>query len=193
MDHELKPVFEQEEDLEQFKRQASAPIHVMSIPKHFRDKMQQFVNKFEQQSKLQLLQVYAERTGTSMDRCFKQGNNYVEESDETLGYIEVNGENYQRDLESNDADYDTNIITGRMYREPNEHDRALRTRQLRDHLKRRADREQSSSAFRELRDKLKQLPISQHREQILNTINNNQVVVICGETGSGKTTQVPQM
>lgn len=38
----------------------------------------------------------------------------------------------------------------------------------------------------------KKLPIYQYRENILETIEKNQVIVISGETGSGKTTQVPQ-
>ncbi len=37
------------------------------------------------------------------------------------------------------------------------------------------------------------LPVSQRREEILTTIRDHQVVVICGETGSGKTTQIPKM
>jgi ATP-dependent helicase HrpA len=37
------------------------------------------------------------------------------------------------------------------------------------------------------------LPIVAHREAILDLIKNNQVVVLAGETGSGKTTQIPKM
>ncbi len=37
------------------------------------------------------------------------------------------------------------------------------------------------------------LPVSQKRDEILDAINNHQVIVICGETGSGKTTQLPKM
>jgi ATP-dependent helicase HrpA len=37
------------------------------------------------------------------------------------------------------------------------------------------------------------LPISQKREDISNAIRDNQVVVIAGETGSGKTTQIPKI
>lgn len=37
------------------------------------------------------------------------------------------------------------------------------------------------------------LPISHHRERIRETIQENQVVVIAGETGSGKTTQLPKL
>lgn len=37
-----------------------------------------------------------------------------------------------------------------------------------------------------------ELPIHQRREEILSTLRSNQVVVIAGETGSGKTTQIPK-
>ena len=38
-----------------------------------------------------------------------------------------------------------------------------------------------------------QLPVSARREDIMELIRENQVVVIAGETGSGKTTQIPKM
>ncbi|MDR1479272.1 MAG: DUF3418 domain-containing protein [Planctomycetaceae bacterium] len=38
-----------------------------------------------------------------------------------------------------------------------------------------------------------ELPVSERREQIAESIRNNQVVVICGETGSGKSTQLPKI
>lgn len=37
------------------------------------------------------------------------------------------------------------------------------------------------------------LPILEKKAEIIETIRNNSVVVICGETGSGKTTQLPKM
>ncbi|WP_443094539.1 ATP-dependent RNA helicase HrpA [Rothia koreensis] len=37
------------------------------------------------------------------------------------------------------------------------------------------------------------LPVSARREDIMNAIRDHQVVVIAGETGSGKTTQIPKM
>ncbi|WP_434779555.1 ATP-dependent RNA helicase HrpA [Neisseria sp. Ec49-e6-T10] len=37
------------------------------------------------------------------------------------------------------------------------------------------------------------LPINQKRDEIAQLIQNNQVVIICGETGSGKTTQIPKI
>ncbi|WP_188985458.1 ATP-dependent RNA helicase HrpA [Saccharopolyspora thermophila] len=38
-----------------------------------------------------------------------------------------------------------------------------------------------------------QLPVSQRREDLLAAIRDNQVVIVAGETGSGKTTQLPKM
>jgi len=37
------------------------------------------------------------------------------------------------------------------------------------------------------------LPFFQHQQEITDTIAANQVTIICGETGSGKTTQLPQL
>lgn len=37
------------------------------------------------------------------------------------------------------------------------------------------------------------LPVSQRSEEIIKAISENQVVIIAGETGSGKTTQIPKM
>ncbi|MEN3069397.1 DUF3418 domain-containing protein [Uliginosibacterium sediminicola] len=37
------------------------------------------------------------------------------------------------------------------------------------------------------------LPVNQRREEIAAAIRDNQVVIICGETGSGKTTQLPKI
>lgn len=37
------------------------------------------------------------------------------------------------------------------------------------------------------------LPVSQKRNEIIQAIYDHQVIVICGETGSGKTTQLPKM
>ncbi|MDH5611678.1 MAG: ATP-dependent RNA helicase HrpA [Gammaproteobacteria bacterium] len=38
-----------------------------------------------------------------------------------------------------------------------------------------------------------ELPISQKRDEILEAIKANQVTILCGETGSGKTTQLPKI
>ena len=38
-----------------------------------------------------------------------------------------------------------------------------------------------------------ELPISAKRDEIARAIAENQVVIVCGETGSGKTTQLPKI
>ena len=38
-----------------------------------------------------------------------------------------------------------------------------------------------------------ELPVSQRREDIAETIRDHQVVIVAGETGSGKTTQLPKI
>src|SRR3546814_15108583 len=37
------------------------------------------------------------------------------------------------------------------------------------------------------------LPVVQAREELLTAIREHQVIVVCGETGSGKTTQLPKL
>ncbi|KAJ4849110.1 hypothetical protein Tsubulata_027768 [Turnera subulata] len=44
----------------------------------------------------------------------------------------------------------------------------------------------------EVEEKRKDLPIVMMEQEIMEAINENPVVIICGETGCGKTTQVPQ-
>ncbi|KAJ0980676.1 hypothetical protein J5N97_008931 [Dioscorea zingiberensis] len=50
----------------------------------------------------------------------------------------------------------------------------------------------AKSALQKLKEERKTLPIYPHREELLQAIEQYQVIVIVGETGSGKTTQIPQ-
>jgi HrpA-like RNA helicase len=60
-------------------------------------------------------------------------------------------------------------------------------------LKKRRDlRLQSSKYQTEFRNRRETLSIWQRKEEILSSISSSQVVVLCGTTGCGKTTQVPQ-
>ena len=63
-----------------------------------------------------------------------------------------------------------------------------------------ADDAERSRQTRTLREKARpkitysqDLPVSAMRTEIADVIRNNQVVILCGETGSGKTTQLPKI
>lgn len=45
----------------------------------------------------------------------------------------------------------------------------------------------------EVEEKRKNLPIVMMEQEIMEAVNQHPVVIICGETGCGKTTQVPQV
>lgn len=45
----------------------------------------------------------------------------------------------------------------------------------------------------EVENKRKDLPIVMMEQEIMEAINYHSTVIICGETGCGKTTQVPQV
>ncbi|CAN1351274.1 Pre-mRNA-splicing factor ATP-dependent RNA helicase DEAH1 [Linum perenne] len=51
---------------------------------------------------------------------------------------------------------------------------------------------QAKTGFEKLQEDRKTLPMYHYREELLEAIKNHQVLVIVGETGSGKTTQIPQ-
>eukprot|EP01039_Chlorochromonas_danica_P010575 gene10575-11716_t len=58
-------------------------------------------------------------------------------------------------------------------------------------LKENWERVISSEGYQTLKQSRESLPIFAHRSSLLSTILNNQVVVVSGETGSGKSTQLP--
>ena len=47
-----------------------------------------------------------------------------------------------------------------------------------------------TAKYHKLLDKRMDLPVWEHKAKFMELITNNQVVVLVGETGSGKTTQV---
>jgi ATP-dependent RNA helicase DHX29 len=49
----------------------------------------------------------------------------------------------------------------------------------------------STPRYRAILPTRQQLPISEHREQIIKSIDAQQVTILCAETGAGKSTQVP--
>uniref|UniRef100_A0AC35TFQ7 RNA helicase n=1 Tax=Rhabditophanes sp. KR3021 TaxID=114890 RepID=A0AC35TFQ7_9BILA len=49
-----------------------------------------------------------------------------------------------------------------------------------------------SKRYQDILKKRKELPVWEHKDKFLEKLRNNQCIVLVGETGSGKTTQIPQ-
>jgi len=61
-----------------------------------------------------------------------------------------------------------------------------------EHLKEKSDAVSSFARSKTIREQREYLPVFAVREELLNVIRDNQVIIIVGETGSGKTTQLTQ-
>ncbi|KAK4518444.1 uncharacterized protein ATC70_008662 [Mucor velutinosus] len=61
-----------------------------------------------------------------------------------------------------------------------------------DRVKQNFGKRLDTKDYMAMKDKRKDLPITAHRQEILDLVKNNQVLIISGETGCGKSTQVPQ-
>lgn len=64
---------------------------------------------------------------------------------------------------------------------------------LMDNIQSSQQRQERRASSAPVTDYPSNLPIVAHREEIIETIRNHPVTIICGETGSGKTTQIPKM
>lgn len=53
-------------------------------------------------------------------------------------------------------------------------------------------KKQEEAKIKKLHEAQENLPISKYRNEILRAVENNQVVLVAGDTGCGKSTQVPQ-
>lgn len=48
------------------------------------------------------------------------------------------------------------------------------------------------SRFEQIQEERKKLPIYQRKNEIIEAVKNHQILIVVAETGSGKTTQIPQ-
>ncbi|GIY91686.1 ATP-dependent RNA helicase DHX30 [Caerostris extrusa] len=83
-----------------------------------------------------------------------------------------------------------NIITEEIYHELSEAEIILRSRQMFEKFV--SYFESSEPSILKMKNARISLPIADKRADILRLIDENQVVILSGETGCGKTTQVPQ-
>ncbi len=70
---------------------------------------------------------------------------------------------------------------------------AGRLESLAQHIQRSIQRREARERDRPVPDYPSDLPVAAKRAEILAAIQRHQVVILCGETGSGKTTQLPKM
>ena len=64
---------------------------------------------------------------------------------------------------------------------------------LRSSLERSVQRREQRAAWQPRLDWDDQLPVVVRKQEIMDTIRDNQVLILCGETGSGKSTQLPKI
>ena len=62
--------------------------------------------------------------------------------------------------------------------------------QISDHLLQAEQSKQSQSAFAEMQRSRSELPVFEFRTHLLDMVRQNSVILVKGETGCGKTTQV---
>ena len=62
-----------------------------------------------------------------------------------------------------------------------------------DQLKRSVQRAEKRRALLPVPRFTGKLPIDEHRDEIKRAVETDPVVIVCGETGSGKSTQLPQI
>lgn len=75
--------------------------------------------------------------------------------------------------------------------EPAEKTSTTDTQPSGDHLMRIWQEKSSSPSFQKMLQSRKNLPVWAYKQEILDVLSTNQAVIICSETGSGKSTQIP--
>ncbi|KAI8835604.1 P-loop containing nucleoside triphosphate hydrolase protein [Chytriomyces cf. hyalinus JEL632] len=68
----------------------------------------------------------------------------------------------------------------------------LRMEAQSDSLREKFEARTRNASYIEMKEFRSQLPVSNMRDELLKLIEDNQVVIVSGETGSGKSTQIPQ-
>ena len=103
-----------------------------------------------------------------------------------------------KDKKSRDADYDfvfedqIEFIVDAYLAGDRPEDELEESKEERAAKERAARDEEKRSEFEKIQEGRRKLPMFPYREQLLAAIEEHQVLIIVGETGSGKTTQIPQ-
>lgn len=116
------------------------------------------------------------------------------------GYLEENKEQFpdqiellfQKDENEDEANAATHYELGSVYRKSRNNDNWDEMLKIDDLIERNFKEQQTNPKYRKMREDRKKLPAWSKMNEILDLIQKNQVVIISGETGCGKSTQVPQ-
>ncbi|XP_074275039.1 DExH-box ATP-dependent RNA helicase DExH7, chloroplastic isoform X2 [Silene latifolia] len=97
--------------------------------------------------------------------------------------VDVGGNSNRGELEESETEQ---ISDARLQR-----DNSLKARKS-FFLKGELEKKRKTPRYKSMMESRAKLPIAKSKDQILGLLQQNNVLVVCGETGSGKTTQVPQ-
>ena len=182
IDANLNPIFHGEEEKKSFEQKMYGPVNVHQIPLEIRDKMKSFIQKCEERG---------------VNKFFEQIQHFPFDDEEICNHVC----NDQNDAAETMAEFEDtrmsssimfDVVSGMPYKEVTPERNHLRSEHLAKFIQEiRPKMEANNTAFAGYRFKMKELPVSQRANLIVNIIETNRVTVISGQTGSGKTTQIP--
>lgn len=183
----LAPNFHSEDEKKRFQEQQKAPVVVKEIPMALKQEMSSFLINFESN-----YMVYIEDLIYQANKSQMYHVQQYNQPDEPNDCEDEFGDDVHIGNNVDALSFD--VLSGHPQIRYTESDYMYRSRSLQDFITK--DRPQKISCdreYRDLRGKMLELPIHRYTRELLDLITKNRVVVISGETGCGKTTQLPLM
>ncbi|XP_014668830.1 PREDICTED: putative ATP-dependent RNA helicase DHX30 isoform X3 [Priapulus caudatus] len=189
LDRDGNPILYSEEELSQLVSQHVQPISI-SIPQPLQERMQDFITRYKVFS-----QTIVEKNSAPFS---KQLEPVAKESILSCENFDVDDSIEQQDhvgnnvlpLGSTSNEQVLNIFTDEVLTEASQRDIERMSHDL--YVELRRTRNSPDDRMRQIRENREDLPIAKYRQTIVDAIAGNHVIVLVGDTGCGKTTQVPQ-
>ncbi|RWS27504.1 putative ATP-dependent RNA helicase DHX30-like isoform X5 [Leptotrombidium deliense] len=156
------------------------PVDINEVNTEIKKEMNNYVDEFNETV---LEKLSNELSLTSDERlCYNNSNGNIEDSDCEIIC----------DASSNcEPPIIRDIITGKPFAEPKPLFRSIRSMKLLKTFTEAKAKLEKDAKYRHYKENIASLPIYNHKQEIINMIENNRVTVIAGETACGKTTQIP--